>query len=47
MCAKRLRWRLQNNKDIEVARDNVKIAEFDLLTARGSYDPRLDGAELF
>src|SRR5262249_39689960 len=27
---------LQNNKDIEVARDNVKIAEFDLLTARGS-----------
>ncbi len=31
---------LQNNKDIEVARDNVKIAEFDLLTARGAYDPR-------
>ncbi len=32
---------LQNNKDIEVARDNVKIAEFDLLTARGAYDPKL------
>jgi HAE1 family hydrophobic/amphiphilic exporter-1 len=31
---------LQNNKDIEVARDRVKIAEFDLLGARGSYDPR-------
>lgn len=31
---------LENNKDIEVARDNVKIAEFDLLGARGSYDPR-------
>jgi outer membrane protein TolC len=34
---------LANNKDIEVARDNVKIAEFDLLTARGAYDPRLGG----
>jgi len=31
---------LANNKDIEVARDNVKIAEFDLLTVRGAYDPR-------
>ena len=31
---------LKNNKDIEVARDNVKIAEFDLLGARGAYDPR-------
>jgi hydrophobic/amphiphilic exporter-1 (mainly G- bacteria), HAE1 family len=31
---------LQNNKDIEIARDNVKIAEFDLLTVRGAYDPR-------
>ena len=27
---------LENNKDIEVARDNVKIAEFDLKGARGS-----------
>jgi len=32
---------LRNNKDIEVARDNVKIAEYDLLSARGAYDPRL------
>jgi outer membrane protein len=32
---------LQNNKDIEVARDNVKIAEYDLLSFRGAYDPRL------
>jgi HAE1 family hydrophobic/amphiphilic exporter-1 len=31
---------LQNNKDIEVARDNVKAAEFDLRGARGAYDPR-------
>jgi len=31
---------LENNKDIEVARDNVKIAEFDLTSARGVYDPR-------
>jgi len=32
---------LENNKDIEVARENVKIAEFDLLGARGSYDPKI------
>ncbi len=31
---------LANNKDIEVARDNVKMAEFDLLAARGAYDPK-------
>ncbi len=31
---------LRNNKDIEVARDNVSIAEADLLSARGAYDPR-------
>ncbi|HEV8588332.1 MAG TPA: TolC family protein, partial [Pyrinomonadaceae bacterium] len=31
---------LNNNKDIEVARDNVRIAEADLLTAHGAYDPR-------
>ena len=31
---------LENNKDIEVARHNVKIAEFDLTGARGAYDPR-------
>src|ERR1044072_2849073 len=32
---------LENNKDIEVARENVRIAEFDLLGAQGLYDPRL------
>lgn len=31
---------LENNKDIEVARHNVKIAEFDLTAARGAYDLR-------
>lgn len=38
---------LLNNKDIEVGRDNVKIAEFDLLTARGSYDPRFSAQSYF
>src|ERR1043165_7129525 len=32
---------LENNKDIEVARQNVKIAEFDLLGAHGLYDPKI------
>jgi HAE1 family hydrophobic/amphiphilic exporter-1 len=32
---------LENNKDIEVARENVRIAEFDLHGAQGAYDPRL------
>ena len=31
---------LENNKDIEVARANVRIAEFDLLGTKGVYDPR-------
>jgi outer membrane protein TolC len=31
---------LANNKEIEVARQNVRIAEFDLQGARGIYDPR-------
>ncbi|HVG38024.1 MAG TPA: TolC family protein, partial [Pyrinomonadaceae bacterium] len=31
---------LVNNKDIEVARQNVRISEFDLRGARGAYDPR-------
>jgi HAE1 family hydrophobic/amphiphilic exporter-1 len=30
---------LANNKDIEVARENVRGAEFDLKAARGVYDP--------
>src|ERR1051325_9086523 len=32
---------LENNKDIEVARENVRIAEFDLRGAQGAYDPRV------
>jgi HAE1 family hydrophobic/amphiphilic exporter-1 len=36
-----LEMALVNNKDIEVARSNVKIAEFDLRGARGIYDPRV------
>ena len=34
---------LENNRDIEVTRKNVKIAEFDLQAARGFYQPRLTG----
>lgn len=34
---------LENNKDIEVTRKNVRIAEFDLQAARGVYEPRLVG----
>jgi len=34
---------LENNKDIEVTRKNVRIAEFDLLAARGVYEPRFRG----
>ena len=33
---------LANNKDIEVARENVRIAEFDLVGAQGLYDPRIN-----
>jgi HAE1 family hydrophobic/amphiphilic exporter-1 len=36
-----LEMALANNKDIEVARDVVRAAEFDLQGARGIYDPRL------
>src|SRR6185436_14367646 len=38
---------LENNKDIEVARANVKIAEFDLKGAHGAYDPRLSSSSYF
>ena len=34
---------LENNKDIEVTRKNVRIAEFDLKAARGFYEPRFSG----
>ncbi|MEO8649856.1 MAG: TolC family protein [Acidobacteriota bacterium] len=38
---------LDNNKDIEVTRKNVKIAEFDLEAARGAYEPRFTGQTYF
>jgi outer membrane protein len=38
---------LENNKDIEVARHNVKIAEFDLKAVRGAYDPRISSSSYF
>src|SRR3712207_2406681 len=38
---------LENNKDIEVARDNTRIAEFDLQAARGFYEPRLTGQTFY
>ncbi len=38
---------LKNNKDIEVARQNVRVAEFDLLGAHGVYDPRLSGLSYY
>ncbi|MDQ6787413.1 MAG: TolC family protein [Acidobacteriota bacterium] len=34
---------LENNKDIEVSRQNVRLAEFDLTSANGFYDPRFTG----
>src|SRR5262245_16634742 len=33
---------LENNKDIEVARENVRLAEFDLKGSHGIYDPRIN-----
>jgi outer membrane protein TolC len=38
-----IRLALENNNDIEVTRQNVKIAEFDLTAARGYYQPRFTG----
>lgn len=38
---------LENNKDIEVARENVRIAEFNLLGAKGVYDPQLRTAAFY
>ena len=38
---------LENNKDIEVARQNVKIAEFDLKGSQGIYDPKLTSSSYF
>jgi outer membrane protein TolC len=38
---------LENNKDIEVARQNVRIAEFDFKGTHGVYDPRLSSTSYF
>ncbi|HEV2800877.1 MAG TPA: TolC family protein [Pyrinomonadaceae bacterium] len=38
---------LQNGKDIEVARTNVRAAEFDLTAARGAYDPRFNTSTFY
>jgi HAE1 family hydrophobic/amphiphilic exporter-1 len=38
---------LENNKDIEVARQNVKIAEFEFKGAHGVYDPRVSSSVYF
>src|SRR4029453_4841941 len=38
---------LENNKDIEVARQNVRIAEFDFKGAHGVYDPKLSSTSYF
>src|ERR1700682_3008471 len=42
-----LKMALDNNKDIEVARENVKLAEFDLLGAHGAYEPRLNAQSYY
>lgn len=34
---------MENNKDIEITRKGLSIAEFDLAAARGFYQPRLTG----
>jgi outer membrane protein len=38
---------LENNKDIEVARETVRIAEFEFLGAKGVYDPKLTTAAFY
>lgn len=38
---------LDNNKDVEVTRKNVRIAEFDLQAARGVYEPRFSGQSYY
>lgn len=42
-----LEMALTNNKDIEVARQNVRITEFDLSAARGVYEPRFFGQSFY
>ena len=38
---------LENNKDIEVSRQNVKSAEFDLQAADGFYEPKVSGSSYY
>lgn len=38
---------LDNNKDIEVTRKNVRISEFDLQAARGAYQPRFNAQSFY
>ena len=42
-----LEMALANNKDIELARQTVREAEFDLQGARGAYDPRLSSLSYY
>lgn len=42
-----LEMALANNKDIEVSRQTVRAAEFDLLGARGAYDPRFSSSAYY
>jgi HAE1 family hydrophobic/amphiphilic exporter-1 len=42
-----LRLALENNKDIEVTRKNVRIAEFDFQAARGYYEPHFSGTSYY
>ena len=39
-----IRMSLENNRDIEVARLDVRLTEFDLRAARGAYDPVLNSS---
>lgn len=38
---------LENNKDIEVSRQNVRIAEFDFQAANGFYEPKFTGQSYY
>lgn len=38
---------LENNKDIEVTRQNVRIAEFDFQSASGYYEPKFQGQTFY
>jgi outer membrane protein len=38
---------LSNNKDIDITRKNIRIAEFDLKSARGVYEPRFTGQSYY